>query len=220
MKVTAMDDRREQRGAGRKPHGDRRELRGGWLGRLARGRRFDRNPLRRSSDRVETLVLAFLVAAFLAGGPFAARAGGGIAHDLAMRVQRTQIATERLVTAVTTQVASANERGFGIIYPNVTARWTAPDGKAATGVIPVPLGSPAGTRVPVWVTLDGTLAAPPVQESQVSNLQMLGQMAGAVALVMALLVSWGLARHELDRRRYAAWDADWQATDHRGTRAN
>ena len=36
------------------------------LGRFARGVRPDRNPLRRSSDRLETAVLALLVIAFLA----------------------------------------------------------------------------------------------------------------------------------------------------------
>ena len=41
------------------------------LGRFVRERRFDRNPLRRTTDRVETAVLAVLVAVFLAGAPFA-----------------------------------------------------------------------------------------------------------------------------------------------------
>ena len=47
-----------------------------WLARLLRGRRLDRNPLRRGSDRVETVVLGALLAAFLAAAPFAAHAAG------------------------------------------------------------------------------------------------------------------------------------------------
>ena len=47
-----------------------------WLGRLLRGRRLDRNPLRRGSDRVETAIAGVLLAAFLAGAPFAAHAAG------------------------------------------------------------------------------------------------------------------------------------------------
>jgi hypothetical protein len=190
---------------------------GNWLGRLARGRRLDRNPLRRPSDRAETLILAGLLAAFLAGGPVAALAGGSLAHDLAAGVRRTQLATERQVTAVTTQAGVAEDRAAGVLYTDATARWTAPDGKAVNGVIPVLLATPAGARLPVWVTWDGRLAAPPLLESQVSDLVTLGQAGSVAALVLMLLVSWHLVRHELDRRRYAAWDADWQATDPRGT---
>jgi len=47
-----------------------------WLGRMARGRRPDRNPLRRASDRIETAVLGLLAAAFLAAAPFAAHVAG------------------------------------------------------------------------------------------------------------------------------------------------
>jgi hypothetical protein len=190
---------------------------GNWLGRLARGRRLDRNPLRRPSDRAETLILAGLLAAFLAGGPFAALAGGSLAHDLAAGVQRTQLATERQVTAVTTQAGLAEDRAAGVLYTHATARWMAPDGKAVNGVIPVLLATPADARLLVWVTWDGKLTAPPLLKSQVSDLVTFGQAASVVALVLVLLVSWHLVRYELDRRRYAAWDADWQATDPRGT---
>jgi hypothetical protein len=53
-----------------------RRLGTSWLARLLRGRRLDRNPLRRGSDRAETVVLAALLAAFLAAAPFAAQAAG------------------------------------------------------------------------------------------------------------------------------------------------
>lgn len=46
--------------------------------RFVRRWRLDRNPLRRAADRVETVVLAVLVAAFLIGGPFAALAAGAL----------------------------------------------------------------------------------------------------------------------------------------------
>ena len=45
-------------------------------GRFVRGRRFDRNPLRRPADRAETIVLALLLVAFLIGAPLAALASG------------------------------------------------------------------------------------------------------------------------------------------------
>ena len=51
-------------------------------GRFVRGRRFDRNPLRRAADRAETIVLALLLVAFLVGAPLAALASGAWAHAI------------------------------------------------------------------------------------------------------------------------------------------
>jgi hypothetical protein len=65
------------------------------LGRFVRGLRFDRNPLRRTTDRVETSVLALLVAVFLLGMPFAALAAGTWIHGTAQLAQLTQEASRR-----------------------------------------------------------------------------------------------------------------------------
>src|SRR5215469_7643852 len=101
----------------------------GWLGRLLRGRRFDRNPLRRTSDRAETAILAGALIALLAGGPFAALAGGNFAHNLALATQQRQQATERQVTVVTVESPTPPKQLSRLAtYPGVLARWTAPNG--------------------------------------------------------------------------------------------
>jgi len=192
----------------------------GWLARSARGCRFDRNPLRRRSDRAETAILAGLLVALLAGAPFAMLAGGGLAHDLASQVQRSQLAGVRYVTAVTTQapLPPSVDRGVGLSSYPVPAHWTAPDGKVTAGQVSVPLGTPAGTHEQVWVTLNGTLSVPPLQDSQIASVTTLGEMASLAALVLVLAGASGLARHELDRRRFSAWEADWRAIDPRAQR--
>jgi hypothetical protein len=70
-----------------------------WLGRLLRGLRPDRNPLRRGSDRAESVVLAALLAAFLAVAPFAAHAAGHWAATSAARQAQAQRASLTQVTA-------------------------------------------------------------------------------------------------------------------------
>ena len=70
-----------------------------WLARLLRGRRLDRNPLRRGSDRAETFVIGGLLAAFLAAAPFAAHAAGAWGHDVAARQAQAQRASLAQVTA-------------------------------------------------------------------------------------------------------------------------
>ena len=56
-----------------------------WLACLVRGRRLDQNPLRRGSDRAETIVLGALLTGFLAAAPFAAPATGAWGHDSTAR---------------------------------------------------------------------------------------------------------------------------------------
>jgi len=199
--------------------GKRHEQACGWLGRLLRGRRFDRNPLRRTSDRAETAILAGGLIALLAGGPFAALAGGDFAHNLALATQQRQQATERQVTVVTVESAPLPlQVSRQATYPGVLARWTAPNGKLVADDIPVPAGTPIGTRELAWTTVNGQIAAPPLVNSQVDDLTTLGQVTSVVALVVALTLGWAAVRRGLDRCRFAAWDADWQAIDHRGTR--
>jgi hypothetical protein len=189
-----------------------------WLGRFIRGRRLDRNPLRRASDRAETVILAGLLTAFLAGAPFAVLAGGNLVHDSTQHLRQVQLATRSYVTATTLAAMPIlnGSRGTAFTSPIVEARWTAPDGKLGMGEIPVPYGTPAGARERVWTTTDGRLAQPPLTGDQVASLTTLGQTMSAIVAIALLSLTWVLARRELDRRRLAAWDADWRAVNSHG----
>jgi hypothetical protein len=189
-----------------------------WLRRFIRGRRLDRNPLRRASDRAETVVLAGLMTALLAGAPFAALAGGNLAHDAARHLQQTQIATRTHLAATTLEALPiiSQSRDTAFTGPVVEAQWTAPDGKMVVDQIPVPYGTPTGAKEQVWTTADGRLADPPLTDEQIASLTTLGQAMSAITAIALLALMWALARKVLDRRRYAAWDADWRATDSHG----
>ena len=78
----------------------RRDVRATGLGRFVRGWRPDRNPLRRSTDRVETAVLALLVIVFLAVAPFAALTSGSWALARAHQAQLAEQASSYQVPAV------------------------------------------------------------------------------------------------------------------------
>lgn len=185
------------------------------LGRFARGRLPDRNPLRRASDRVETAVLALLVVAFVLGAPFAVLAAASWAHGLAYRTQLTEQASWRQVTAVTTAAVPANTADG--LDAQVPARWTAPDGALVKGDVQVPPGSKAGVTVRVWTNRDGQLTGPPLQDNQVSGITILGGIGGGIAAAFALTLTGVLARRVLDTRRMAAWDAEWRSTGPRWT---
>jgi hypothetical protein len=186
--------------------------------RSIRGRQLDRNPLRRASDRVETAILAGLITAFLAGAPFAVQAGGNWAHGGAQHLQQTQLATRSHVTATTLEaMPPEDQRGALFTIPAVEASWNAPGGRTMYGEIPVLRGTPAGAQVAVWATTGGKLADPPLTDSQVASVTAFGQAASGIMLLALLALTWLVARRELDRRRYAAWDDDWQSTDSRGS---
>lgn len=185
--------------------------------RFVRGRRFDRNPLRRPADRAETIVLALLFVAFLVGAPLAALASGAWAHAMAQRTELAQTASARRVAAVVLTTPAAPAVGSWDVASVTQARWTAPDGAVVTSELLVPAGTRVGATVPVWTTQDGQLASQPIGESQVASLTDLGEIAGAAAVALLLALVGALVRWSLDKRRMAAWDADWQTTGPRRT---
>jgi DNA mismatch repair protein MutH len=69
----------------------------------------------------------------------------------------------------------------------------------------------------VWVSQAGQLADPPLQHSQViSRAQLTAGFTVAGLAAMLTVIGW-LAHRALNRRRLAAWEADWQATGPRWT---
>ena len=186
------------------------------LGRFVRDRRFDRNPLRRATDRVETAVLAMLVAAFLIGAPFAAVAAGTWVHGMARQAQLTQEAARSQVTAVALAVATS-PTGDGALALEAQARWRAPDGREVTHEVPVPSGTVAGAKVQVWTDRTGDFTGAPLSDSQVAQQTMLAEAMSVVVAACALTLAGILALWTINRRRMADWDADWHATGPRWT---
>jgi hypothetical protein len=175
--------------------------------------------LRRPSDRVESAVLAVLVIAFILAAPFAALACGAWGHAVAHRVQAAQQASRYLVPAVVLQVPHGSQAaGYTALAPEAQARWTAPDGKVVSVQEPVPAATAVGTVMRIWVTRDGQLTDAPLQDTQVAGQADVAATFGVVGLAATLTMTGVLTRRALDRRRIAAWDADWRVTGGRWTR--
>jgi hypothetical protein len=193
----------------------RRKIRVTRTGRLVRGRRPDRNPLRRASDRLETAVLALLVITFLVAAPFAALASGSWAHARAHQAQLAERASSYQVPAVVLKLDAPSGAAYG--DPGAQARWTAPDGKVITSEIPVPLGTAVGSTQWLWTTRDGQVTDPPLQDSQVTGQAYVAEGFAVVILAVLLTITGLVTRWTLDKRRMAAWDAEWRATGPRWT---
>ena len=184
--------------------------------RAVRGLWPDRNPLRRTLDRVEAVVVGGLAVAFLAGAPLAAVVAGHAAYSIGSRTAHAQQAAWHQVPGVL--LATAPVSGYGHYQATVLARWTAPNGTRHTGTIPVPPGARAGRTVMVWVDTAGRLTGPPLQLSQVRGQAALATMLTPIAVGFILLCTGALVHAVLGRQRLAAWDADWQTTEPQWTR--
>ena len=172
----------------------------------------DRNPLRRTIDRVEAIITGALVAVFLAGAPLAAVAAGNAAYGAGSRTARAQQATWQQVPAVL--AATAPAAGFRQDEVTVPASWTAPDGTRHAGAVPVAPGTRVGRAVMVWVDAAGRLTGhPPLRLSQVRGQAVLATVFTPVAVGLIVLCAGLLAHAVLGRRRLAAWDTDWQVTE-------
>ena len=178
-----------------------------WL-RGVRGWWPDRNPLRRRCDRAEAALVTALVAVFVAGAPLLAVSAGRQAHDGGPRTGQAQRVGWHQVPAV---LRTATIQRFAPSPATAWARWAAPGGVPHTGRVLAPAGLAAGAVVKVWVDAAGRLAGPPALSGQ-RNGRALADGIVAVFLLAELL--WGAAlaaRGVADRRRLAAWDAEWRA---------
>lgn len=175
--------------------------------------RPDRNPLRRGIDRVETAIMAVLLAVFLAGVPLAALAAAGQAARGGVRTERAQ-ANWRQVPAVLLQNApdAAQPLDQESLMPAVRARWTAPDGTPRVGEVYASDGAAAGTTVMVWTDGSGRLEGMPTPRSYFAAQEIFAALGAAAVVTVAVAVGGVLARRALDRRRLAAWDTEWSRT--------
>ena len=183
--------------------------------RVVRGLWPDRNPLRRTLDRVEGVLVGGLAVAFLAGAPLTAVAAWHGAYSYGARAAHVQQAAWHEVPAVL--ITSVPSAGYGY-QATVPARWRAPDGQRRTGQVPAPLAARPGATVMVWVDAAGRLTGPPLQPVQVEGQAVLAAALAPVALGLVLLCAGQLARYLLVRRRLAAWGAEWRATGPQWTR--
>jgi hypothetical protein len=180
---------------------------------MLRGMRPDSNPLRRTSDRVETYLLAGLFAALAAAAPFAAQSAGDAAYAGALHAQHEQLATRHLVRAQITQVVLDPNSAYTLNTDEpAEATWTSATGVRNTGQVLAPDGSRKGSVIAVWTDAAGNLVSPPLMPSQVSGDGQLAAFGAVTGLGVFYLGSAAAARLVLHRRRMAAWDADWLVT--------
>ncbi|UJB40166.1 Rv1733c family protein [Streptomyces sp. A1-5] len=171
------------------------------------------NPLRRTSDRIESWFLRFLMLVLVLGVPVASINAGLMAYHSSLRAVHTQSADRRETTAWLTADAKGTQRSAEDAWQQAQVRWTDKTGKQQTGTTLVQTGTPKGATIRIWLNQDGTLGDPPMT---VDGAKATGWLVGsmtAVGVASGLLAARAGMRLALDRRRYAQWDAEWEAVE-------
>src|SRR5579862_1102722 len=179
----------------------------GWLSRVVRGARLDRNPLRRGIDRLQTCLLAGLFIATAAGAPLAAQAASRASYAAALQARQEQMTGRHEVHATLTARA-APVNGYALsTYVLTAATWTSASGVHRSGEVPADPGSPKGASVNVWVDdATGYLDSPPLTMAEAAG-QADAAMVGAIAGIgLTYLAAVGVTVSVLHRRRLAAWE--------------
>ena len=184
----------------------------GWWVRL-----LGRNPLVRSSDRIEVMVLSLAVLLTVVAVPVAG-AIGTFVYDAQTRVYAEEAQTRHQVTA------TAIEDGTVVMQPK-----TSPLPPAPRGVPPVVITSEivkwlgqakTGDQQAIWVNADGANVGPPSPSSDADRDAVglainvwLGVAAASAGLVYVV-------RRGLDHRRYAQWDCEINGSRENDGRTN
>ena len=184
---------------------------------LARRLGVDRNPLRRRTDKIAAWLAVLLVVVFIVGAPAVSMAAVGWVGRSAATWQHAA-RSWRQVLAVVTRAAPASPAWGLSGYSWVRARWTAPDGQARAGLIPVSVAVAPGQRVRVWVDAAGTPTGPPLTTGTVVADEVRTAVVAVIMLGVVLLCLMGAGRQLLDRRQLAGWEAAWAAVGPEWTR--
>ncbi|MCW2880576.1 MAG: hypothetical protein JWQ95_4676 [Sphaerisporangium sp.] len=191
-----------------------------WTMRCFRRYRFDHNPLRRRSDRIET-VAVLITLLVLVACLWPAVLAGRIVYQRGVMAERAEPGLRQPVTAVlledaaSTTAVSSQGTVLGI---KAKARWYTPTGRMRTEVVSVPAQAKAGSTLELWVDGSGRPTTAPRTHPQTvadSVVAGFGVMAGATGV---LFLNLAVFRWMLDRRRYVDWDKAWTSAHDRWRR--
>jgi hypothetical protein len=176
------------------------------------------NALRRRSDRIESAIVAGLLAFFVLCGPGAAIAAGSAADHAMLGQVRAEQGWHRVRATLThPEARRLQASASNWVVQSAEASWTA-GGRAHAGWIPLAAPPGKARTASVWVNSAGTPTGPP---SAYANLHLaIGLAALSAVLVVAgiLFLAAVATRFVLNRRRMADWDTAWRAIGPHWTR--
>ncbi|WP_406315437.1 hypothetical protein OHA77_01180 [Streptosporangium sp. NBC_01639] len=182
-----------------------------WAMRCLHLHRFDGNPLRRRSDRIDTVIVLAILVIFIAF-LWPAAAFGRQVYAGGLRAELTSPGHRQPVLAEVVDPAG------GTGWRPRTVRWTTPQGGARTAQIVLSPSTPAGSHTQIWIDGTGKPTAPPQSHIKTvtdTTVAVVTIVSGAGAVLLLCLAG---ARGLLNRRRDAEWERAWTLADQRWRR--
>jgi hypothetical protein len=201
-------------------------------GRTSRRIGLDRNPLRRTIDRIEAWITLVIMAVSLFVVPATVWLTGRAAYAAGVHTEQVEgshrfRARAVLLADAGSDVVSAappanrgaapTRAGTATTGVRTPAHWTSADGSSHRGSVLADERARAGEWVPVWTDAQGDLADPPQQRLQTwVNAVAAAALAGVGAACLAGAIRL-LVHRVLDARRMAQWEAAWWQFEPRWT---
>lgn len=173
--------------------------------------RWRRNTMKRRSDRVEAWVVLVAGVLLWLGAPVA-----GIVAGMTLTAHAPRPGSDwHRVTAVAAQDAPpAPGTGWTAVaadgaHVRTLVKYTPPGGTPHTGEAEVPVGTTAGSRVPVWLDGHGTLQDNPADPAQTQARAVVFGLMASTVLGLSVLGGQSLVLLTINRRRAVALDREW-----------
>jgi hypothetical protein len=178
-----------------------------WRWRLAQAR--GRNPLVRTTDRVEVGLLALAILVSLIVIPFAGAIGTAVHDEHAQRYAAQQHDRHRVAAPATAGPTSKPHGPVAVVQ----ARWRAGDVESAGNYS---FNDPAkdGSGVGIWVDNTGRHVSPPAASWQAGVDAVVAAAALWLSVTAGAALLVGLVRQGLRHARYNAWNREMAGLVH------
>lgn len=164
-----------------------------------------RDPLVRTTDRIEALVLALAVVVSLLAAPLAAAVGTAV-YDSRRLVYAEQAHTRHAVAATVTDVP-ASQQFLRTGTTTVSARWTSGDAEH-TGAVTAQSTAKTGDTVEIWVDNGGAQVPAPTPTTRAAVEAVTGALVIWISVAATAAALFTVTRAVCDRIRFAGWQHD------------
>jgi beta-lactamase regulating signal transducer with metallopeptidase domain len=164
-----------------------------------------RDPLVRTTDRIEALVVVLAVVVSLLAIPIAAAVGTAV-YDARRQAYAEQADTLHTVPATVTDVP-ASQQILRTGTTTVPARWTAA-GAEHTGAVKAQSTAKTGDTVEIWVDHNGEQAPAPTPTTRAAVEAATGVLVIWISVAAIATTLSTLTRAVCDRIRFAGWQHD------------
>ncbi len=163
------------------------------------------DPLVRTTDRIEALMLVLAVVVSLLCAPIAAAVATEV-HDSNRQLYAEQARSRHFVTA-TISGDPAVQQDLRIITMTAPARWSVA-GAEQTGTVTVPSTAKPGDPIEIWVDDNGAQVPAPSPTSRAAVEAVAAAIAIWVTVIAAAATLVAVTRAVCDRIRFAGWQHD------------